>query len=121
MDTINKEIFNKLKARMDAKFPILLEGYLRDAKTYLARAQTNIPEGDLNDAVEAVHSLKSASGLLGITDVHDKAEALEYAGKEALDSGANRFETLIPHLAALQSAFAEVEGDLHVELSKIKS
>lgn len=117
---INYDTFNTLKERMKTKFPVLLEGYLRDSKSYLVTIETNLPEGDINAVINAAHSLKSASGLLGINHVHKAAEALEYAGKDLLESGAQQYGDLNLHSTALQSAFSAVEGDLRNELSRAK-
>lgn len=120
MSIMDYETFNKLKERMKAKFPTLLEGYLQNSKNYLAIIDTNLPNGDLNALIEAAHSMKSASGLLGILNVHKAAETLEYAGKNLLETSPANFEKLRPDYEILQSAFSEVEGDLQSELIKSK-
>lgn len=122
MSKIDKETFEKLKFRMKAKFPILLEGYLNDAKSYIATIDTNLlPGGELSQIVEASHSLKSASGLLGIVDVHVEAEKVEYTGKSQIDSGQNNIAAVQPHIEHLKNAFSAVESDLKIELEKAKN
>lgn len=122
MSAIDKDTFDKLKARMKAKFPVLLEGYLNDAKSYIVTIDTNIlPGGELSQIVEAAHSLKSASGLLGITDVHAEAEKVEYTGKAQIDSGQNNIAAVQPHVEHLKNAFSAVESDLKIELEKAKN
>ncbi len=121
MSTIDREIFDKIKERMKTKFPILLEGFLRDAKKYLVTAGSNLPSGDIVAIIEATHSLKSASGLLGITDVHDFAEKLEYAGKNLQSSETTNFESLNPIYENLQNSFLAVEDTLLAELEKAKA
>lgn len=121
MSNIDKEVFNKLKERMKEKFPVLLGGYLRDAKTYLVTVETNIPDGDISALIAAVHSLKSASGLLGITEVFSGAEKLEYTAKEIQEKGGQNFHSLGILYAELQNMFSEVEGDLRAELEKARA
>ncbi len=118
MNMIDYETFNKLKDRMKAKFPILLQGYLKDSKSYLATIEMNLPDGDLGALIEAAHSMKSASGLLGIVQVHKTAETLEYSGKDLQEAGTANYESLRSYYEGLQNAFSEVEGDLLTELSK---
>ena len=120
MNKIDPETFSKIKERMNSKFPILLEGYLRDAKAYLVTIETNMPDGSLADLVEAAHSLKSASGLLGVLHVHKLAETLEYEGKDLQKENATHFGNLESVFKNLQNAFSEVESDLKVELNKNK-
>ncbi len=120
MSKIDYDTFNKLKERMKAKFSVLLEGFLRDAKNYVATIHTNIPDGDLNQIIESAHSLKSASGLLGLTHVHAHAETLEYKGKDMLKTGAEKLHDLQSSFYELQNAFYDVEGDLLIELEKLK-
>lgn len=106
---------------MKAKFPILLEGYLRDAKTYIVTIETNIPTGNLPDLIDAAHSLKSSSGLLGIVYVSKEAERIEYEAKKAQDSGENNVQRIRKHYEDLQAAFSAVEGVLLLELEKARS
>ncbi len=121
MVEIDRDVFDSLKERMKAKFPVLLEGYIRDAKAYLVTIETNLPDGSLTDVIGSAHSLKSASGLLGIMQVHTHAERLEYAAKALQDDGAARFHSLDSLCAALQSSFSEVEGDLRTELERVRA
>lgn len=116
MSAIDYATFNTLKERMKAKFPVLLEGYLRDAGGYLETIRSNIPGGDLKTIIGEAHSFKSASGLLGLSGVHKAAEALEYAGKDLQERGAVSYEKLVPHYEALKTAFTEVEGEIRSEL-----
>ena len=118
MDHIDKETFNILKERMKAKFPILLGGYLRDAKAYMVAIETNVPNGSLNEIIEASHSLKSASGLLGIVHVHGEAERVEYTGKELQEKGSSDLKSLQSVCSDLKSAFSAVEDELRAELKK---
>lgn len=117
MENIDYATFNKLKERMKNKFPVLLNGYIQDAKKYIETAQNNIPNGDIKQAVEAVHSLKSSSGLLGIVQVHKAAETLEYAGKDLLEKGENNAQSLQPITEYLHTAFSNVEPELQKELN----
>tara|TARA_B100001989_G_C24550033_1_gene473763 strand:+ start:2126 stop:2488 length:363 start_codon:yes stop_codon:yes gene_type:complete len=119
MEKIDFDTFNKIKERMKAKFPVLLEGYIKDCKGYLATIEINIPDGDLKGLIEATHSMKSASGLLGVVHVHKAAETLEYAGKDMLENPSGNFESLRQYFIGLQDSFSSVEADLRTELSKV--
>ena len=122
MAKIEYETFNKLKDRMKAKFPVLLEGFLRDANNYLVTIDAGLSGDDLAPAIDAAHSLKSASGLLGLTEVHKAAETLEYQAKEKQDAGQHGADDqLRASSAALRAAFADVEDDLQDELAKAKA
>jgi HPt (histidine-containing phosphotransfer) domain-containing protein len=120
MSKIDYDTFNKLKERMKAKFPTLLEGYLRDSKSYLATIEGNLSDGDLGALIDASHSMKSASGLVGIMHAHNAAETLEYAGKALQEGDFASHESLRSNYEALQNAFFEIEDELQNELSKLK-
>jgi HPt (histidine-containing phosphotransfer) domain-containing protein len=120
VEMIDYGTFNKLKDRMQTKFPILLEGYLNDSRKYLSTVETNLPDGDLSAVIEATHSMKSASGLLGILQVHEAAETLEYAGKDMSQQGAANTDILRSYYDTLRSAFTNVEDVLEDELNKVK-
>lgn len=81
--------------------------------------EANLPNGDVGELIGAAHSLKSASGLLGVLHVHHYAETLEYAGKGLQDQGLQSYASLVPLYEALQNAFSAVESDLRVELEKL--
>jgi HPt (histidine-containing phosphotransfer) domain-containing protein len=121
MTVIDTAVFEKLKTRMKAKFPVLLEGYLRDAKTYLETIERNLPAGDLTELIGAAHSLKSASGLLGVTGVQEAALKVEYGGKDIQQAGEQNGESLRPHYETLRTRFAEAETELAVELEKART
>ncbi len=121
MDQIESETFNNLKERMKAKFSILLEGYLRDAKTYLVGIESNLPSGDIKEIIGSAHSLKSASGLLGLKYVHDYAEKIEYAAKGLQENNSNNLESLRKDYEGLQESFSSIEGYLLTEMEKAKA
>jgi len=106
---------------MKVKFPILLEGYLRDAKQYLATIDTHLSDGDIDQVIGAAHSFKSSSGLLGIVGVSEIANKIEYDAKAMKDAGGNDLEKLRPDFDALQNSFSSAEDDLRIELSKAKN
>lgn len=118
MTSIQYDTFNALKARMKAKFPVLLQGYLKDSQSYLSTIESAIPANDLQALIGAAHSLKSASGLLGITQVHKAAETLEYAGKELADQTPATCESLLPHYEVLHGYVLDVQDELHSELNQ---
>lgn len=120
MSTIDYNTFNTLKERMKAKFPVLLEGYLKDANTYLDTIRTNIQDGDLNRIIESAHSLKSGSGILGLSDVHAHAEKLENKSKDMLEGETSQPGELQPCFETLHQAFSDIEETLHAELAQLK-
>lgn len=121
MSAIEKTIFNNLKARMKTKFWTLLQRYLKDSKAYMITIETNIPDGSLNDLIEAAHNLKSASGLLGIVHVYEHANRLEKEAKTILKSDAENWTSLSQHYKNLQNAFSETEGELNIELDRART
>ena len=120
MTDIDWNTFNALKTRMKTKFPILLEGYLRDAKVYLTRIEQGLPTGNLPDIIEASHSLKSASGLLGLQNIHNQAKIIEYSAKDMHDREAFNTESLTLDCANLISAFDAISNTLEQELRGVK-
>jgi len=121
LDAIDRDIFDALKIRMKGKFSVLLGGYLRDAKAYLVNIETNIPDGDCDAIIEAAHCLKSASALLGVTQVSQSAETLEYAAKHALEEKFKNLSILIAHHEDVQGKFSAVQDELEKELSRLKA
>ncbi len=119
MTNIDKAVFDKLKERMKAKFPVLLGGYLRDAKAYLTTIETNLAGGDISEIIGSSHSLKSASGLLGIVRVHEESKNVEYLAKDMVEAGTNTLDGLKPACAELVNAFSAVEEELKKELDAI--
>lgn len=120
MNQVDYEVFNTLKNKMKAKFPILLEGFLRDARTYIVTIETNLPDGRLQDILEASHSLKSASGLLGLVHVQSVAEDIEYSAKTMMENGEDNLVSLISKHEKLQSAFSDVVDFLDSESKKAR-
>lgn len=102
---------------MQNKFPALLHGYLKDAKTYLETIEQSIPNDNLLDIINASHSLKSASGLLGLIEVHKHAEILEYKAKNFQENQNNPDDDLMPDFQNLQNAFDSVQRDLQTALA----
>lgn len=121
MDGLDQNAFMEIKERMKTKFPILLEGYLRDAKAYIVTIEANIPTGSMPDLIDAAHSLKSSSGLLGVVHVSKEAERIESEAKNIQDSGGANMQGIRPHYENLQAAFSAVEGTLRSELEKARS
>ncbi len=118
---INYDVFNTVKTRMKSKFPILLTTYLKKSKTYLAAVHVNLPDGDMNTLIDATHSMKSASGVLGITDVHRAAERLEYAAKDLVQGKTEDRNTLLYHYAGLRDQFSKIEDTIQDELKKAQN
>ncbi len=119
MTDIDKAVFDKLKERMKAKFPILLGGYLRDAKAYLETIETNVSGGQIDEIIGASHSLKSASGLLGIMEVHEGSKKVEYQAKDMQEANNSDLDSLKPACTDLMNAFKAVEGELQKELDAL--
>lgn len=117
---IDCNTFNALKERMKAKFPVLLEGYIKDSKEYIASIEANFPDGDLNIITGAAHNLKSSSALMGLHNVSKAAESLEHTGKDMLENGIADHAFFRSQYEALHNAFADVENDLQNELINAK-
>lgn len=116
MEKIDYGTFNVLKERMKAKFPVLLEGYIKDAHGYIETINTSMPANEVTPIIEAAHTFKSSSGLLGLMILHKSAETLEYAAKELKEQGTSDCGSLAPLCEALRTAFSDVEAILDAEL-----
>ncbi len=108
MDAIDQDVFNKLKVRMKDKFPVLIDGFLRDSKLYIETIQTNIPTADISKIINAAHSLKSASGLLGFKQLHFEANRIEYIAKDLEENGEESAQNLLPTIDTLNNAYLQV-------------
>lgn len=116
MTSIDQDIFNSLKERMKQKFPILLSTYLQDAEKYIEEIHAHV-SADINPLIHAAHSLKSASGILGLTQMQKLSEQIEHEGN-AIQDGSDTEERRAKIKALsdeLQSAFAEIESILQQE------
>lgn len=116
MENIDYNTFNVLKERMKAKFAILLEGYLQDAHGYIEAIDAALPNNDITAIIEAAHTFKSSSGLLGLMVVHKNAETLEYAAKDLQEQGSTDSSSLAAMSDALKTAFSDIEEILQQEL-----
>tara|TARA_R110002124_G_scaffold149220_1_gene314886 strand:+ start:7599 stop:7961 length:363 start_codon:yes stop_codon:yes gene_type:complete len=117
MSEIDKDVFLKLKDRMKANFPKLLEIYLRDAEKYLASIESNLSDGDWDEVIIAAHTLKSASVSLGIIDLSQKAGKMESDARSFKENNSHDFGTLRPDFEGLKNSFSIIEGDLRAELT----
>ena len=118
MTQIDKETFDNIKERMKQKFPVLVDVFLKDARSYIAEICANV-SGDINAVIHAAHSLKSASGILGLTQMQTLSEHIEDSGRDIQD-GADTEEAraAIKVLSdELQSAFQDIEGTLQQEIA----
>ena len=120
MSTINYEVFNTLKTRMKDKFPKLIEHFLSDSKKYLATISMGMSESHLDQVINAAHSLKSGSGLLGLSEVSMLSESLEYKSKDLHETKQGSMNELEHLSRQIQTAFSAVEGDLRAELDRAK-
>ena len=116
MNDINYDVLHNIKERMAQKFTILLTGYLRDAEGYLNVLRDNIPDGDIAQVIEASHTLKSSSGLLGLEKVHSCAEKLEYDATGMLETGDSNLAMLQDCFNELHQNFSNIKGELQSEL-----
>ena len=67
-------------------FVELLEMLVDVSLTDLASFETELAAGNYNGAAMAAHSIKGASGNLGLTDISGTAEELEKAAKSSDES-----------------------------------
>ncbi len=121
MSGVDSTIFNQIKERMKAKFPMLLEVFLADSKSYLETIGSNIDSGNIDEVIAAAHSLKSSSGLLGLVDVQNSSANMEHTAKELQSAGNSDLSTLKPICDEMNLAFDAVKDGLYSELEKLKS
>ena len=112
MTVINRDAFDALQNRMGDKFPTLLAGFLKNAIQYLEAIQTGLNEQDLDAIIHGAHSLKSSSGLLGLVQIHDSAEILEYKAKDLSAVNDNNVQDLVPLYETLNSNFSNAQKEL---------
>lgn len=121
MSGVDSTIFNQIKDRMKKKFPMLLEVFLTDSKSYLDVITTNIESGNIDEVIGAAHSLKSSSGLLGLLEVQKASASMEHAAKELQSSGSGDISSLKALGDQMNMAFDAVKDELYGELEKLKS
>lgn len=121
MSGVDSTIFNQIKERMKNKFPMLLEVFLTDSKSYLETIGSNIESGNIDEVIAASHSLKSSSGLLGLVDVQNSSATMEHTAKELQSAGNTDLSSLKPISDEMNLAFDTVKDGLYSELEKLKS
>lgn len=115
MENISIDTFTHIKERMAAKFPALIDGYIKSGNGYISRINDGISADSKADLIDAAHSLKSASGLLGLVAVYNASETLEYAIKSATPPQNGEMQNMVQQV---QNAFEEAENFLQEELAK---
>ncbi len=103
---VDLQIVQELRELLEDGFSELVQVYLKDAPTHLARISTSIPAGDANSLREAAHSLKSSSANLGAIGLSELARTLEAIGREGRTEGAREL------LGKAEAEFARVRGEL---------
>lgn len=111
LDAFDAALFQEAHSIMKDKMPIMVEGYLEDARMYIDKIKEGFESGDKNTVAQYAHPLKSSSAGLGIMSISTIAKDLEYGAKEALEDGSE-----IGHLQALldpiEEAFQRAEPRL---------
>lgn len=93
----------QLKEFIDDKFPDVVEVYLRSSEGYVEDIVSALEAGDAQKLSDAVHTLKSSSGNLGLMVFSEMCSALELKAIEVLNGGAGFDE-----VAALAENFEDV-------------
>ena len=106
---IDYTAFNNVKSLMKDKFPQLLEIYLRDTNNYLEHINN---QDCMDTLVKAAHGMKSTSGSMGLTEVRQEAEKLEYMARQ----GSASPDELITQSQTLANALKEAEKFIKAEL-----
>lgn len=66
----------------------LIDLYIETGKSDLAKLQSAIAAGDVEEAAGAAHSLKGASGNLGLTELYEAAKNIEEKARNSVLEGA---------------------------------
>ena len=99
-----KELAERLGLEED-EYLELIELFIDTGSADLERFRAAIEDGDGEEAAQAVHSLKGASGNLGLMDIYDLArESEEKARSNSLDGLGESLEFLRQKLDALSEA-----------------
>ena len=100
-----------LKDRMGARVIAILEGYKTSSVDYLNVLSS--PSSSKNDMIEAAHSLKSSSAILGLSDVNETCEKLERTLIDAQENELESIRSLVLDLDVLhKDSLAYIEREI---------
>lgn len=115
LDAFDDGLYNEAKSIMKDKFPIMIEGYLEDARMYLDHIHDGFNSGNKELVSQYAHPLKSSSAGLGIMSVSNIAKDLEYGAKEAIAEG-REIDNLKDLMNPIEEAFKKAEVRLNQAL-----
>lgn len=93
---IDSHVINELYEIMEDDFSDLLEIFLHTAPGLVSGISSGVREGDIQQVINAAHSLKSGSANLGALRLSEEARNLEYAARDGdLEIVTERAESVI--------------------------
>jgi HPt (histidine-containing phosphotransfer) domain-containing protein len=92
----------------EAQYTELLELFARTSRSDLDAIKSAVVSGDAHAAICASHSIKGASANLGLTNMRDRAQAIEeLSHRGRLDEIGDAVLELEHNLAAIERSLAE--------------
>jgi len=104
---LNMEELEEAKRVLKQRFPEMVEGYLEDARKYIANIKEGSEEGDLEKIAKGAHPLKSSSAGLGVTKVSEIAKFIEAEAKEG-----GSIESIKEQILPIEEALSSAENTL---------
>lgn len=87
--TINLEILNELKDIMEDDFDELISLFISDGQAQIDELKNAIASSKTIDVRQIAHTLKGSSANIGMFDLSESCQTLEYKAADALFEGAD--------------------------------
>lgn len=87
--TINIDILNELKEIMEDDFDELIAVFISDGQAQIEKLQQEIGSGNADEVRRIAHTLKGSSANIGILDLSELCQELEYQAAEVSLEGAD--------------------------------
>lgn len=109
---IDRKILNGIRDMMPAKFPELVEKYLKSATGYIGGAAEAAAGRDAVGVVDSVHPLKSSSASLGLSRLAQLAQDVETIALSMKKASDEDWVAVTGGLEAIEEAFNIAETAL---------
>lgn len=116
LDAFDPVFFEEARSIMEDKMPIMVDGYLEDARMYIDKIKEGFETADKNSIASYAHPLRSSSAGLGVTSISEIAKDLEYGAKKAMSDGSD-ITHLKDLLGPIEEAFQRAESKLRQAVS----
>ena len=112
---VDKEALAELKDFIQARFPEIVETYLRNADVYVSKIRNGFKEEDFKGVADAAHPLKSSSGNLGLVGLCELCQSIEETALGVI-AGDKTADTLSPMVEQIQDVYDQSAAFLKAEL-----